>query len=371
MPPGLDLQESRKGTIIGVAVALWCLALLAVALRVLSRRIKGTKLWLDDWLIFAALPFSTTQVFVNVGYGTSKGLGHHLWATPPDSLYAYSIDLFVSQCAFAGVVVCFKLSILALYWRLFHFQRFIKALIWALAMVILLWGALVMLLATLQCNPTRALWARYDPVNPLPRDQYYCRFAERNFLLFTSVPTLVTDIIMLILPIPYIWKLKLPRSKRYGVLATFCLGSFIPAVAIVRIIFIAQGNFVGVDITWNFPLMMLLSVARVNVGILCACLPLILPVLSAINRRVRSRHAPSQRHGAAHAAAQANDGAPWPHTIGSPCGPPCKAWLRSDVSSHDAGSHLDADSSDRRPCRHGSDTIELPPLAATEQSAKR
>lgn len=51
--------------------------------------------------------------------------------------------MLISQVTYPVVVVCFKWSILALYWRLFHFQRSIKILIGILAVVVFLWGLAV------------------------------------------------------------------------------------------------------------------------------------------------------------------------------------------------------------------------------------
>lgn len=69
------------------------------------------------------------------------------------------------------------------------------------------------------------MWARFDPDNPLPAGSYNCRIGQKKFLLFNAVPTLITDILLLVLPIPYTWGLQLPRVKKIGIIATFCLGS--------------------------------------------------------------------------------------------------------------------------------------------------
>lgn len=37
------------------SIVTWCLAVLVVGLRIVSRRLKNIDLWIDDWLIIAAL----------------------------------------------------------------------------------------------------------------------------------------------------------------------------------------------------------------------------------------------------------------------------------------------------------------------------
>lgn len=82
-----------------------------------------------------------------------------------------------------------------------------------------------MLVPLLQCKPLYALWARFDPVNPLPYGSYHCRVPQKQFLMWNAIPTLVTDVLLLVLPIPYTWGLRLPKAKKIGIVATFCLGS--------------------------------------------------------------------------------------------------------------------------------------------------
>lgn len=37
------------------SIVTWCMAVLVVGLRIVSRRLKNIDLWIDDWLIIAAL----------------------------------------------------------------------------------------------------------------------------------------------------------------------------------------------------------------------------------------------------------------------------------------------------------------------------
>ena len=42
---------------------------------------------------------------------------------------------------------------------------------------------------------------------------------------YWSVPNIVTDVVMLILPMPVIWRLKISRAQKAGLTVTFLLGS--------------------------------------------------------------------------------------------------------------------------------------------------
>lgn len=54
-PPGIDLQASRQGNLVASWAATWGLAVAAVILRVLCRKLAKIRFWLDDWFIIASL----------------------------------------------------------------------------------------------------------------------------------------------------------------------------------------------------------------------------------------------------------------------------------------------------------------------------
>ena len=54
-PSDVNLADSRQSQISGAIVSTWALALIAVALRFISRRVAKSGLWWDDWLILPPL----------------------------------------------------------------------------------------------------------------------------------------------------------------------------------------------------------------------------------------------------------------------------------------------------------------------------
>jgi hypothetical protein len=73
----------------------------------------------------------------------SRGLGRHIWVTPPDSVRAWALSLFIAELGYFFTIVFVKWSILAFYWRSFHVRRSIRIPIWTLATVVGLWGTAV------------------------------------------------------------------------------------------------------------------------------------------------------------------------------------------------------------------------------------
>lgn len=67
-PPGLDLSETRQPLVLGISISVWLLAMLSIALRVVSRRIKGASLWWDDWIILVSIVNGFRLPFRNISY---------------------------------------------------------------------------------------------------------------------------------------------------------------------------------------------------------------------------------------------------------------------------------------------------------------
>ena len=70
--------------------------------------------------------------------------------------------------------------------------------------------------AILGCTPINYNWDRTQPGG-------YCVDA-RIFSIGVSIPNIVTDVIILLLPLPVIWQMQLHFSKKIALSAIFSLG---------------------------------------------------------------------------------------------------------------------------------------------------
>ncbi|KAK2617009.1 hypothetical protein QQS21_000100 [Conoideocrella luteorostrata] len=285
-PPGIDLTEDRRAAIVATSVITWVMALVAIGLRIVCRRMKGVELWLDDWLILAAVPPSCLHVFGMAGYGqfilgppVSRGVGQHIWVTPADSVRGWALGLFLAELGYFFTLMCVKWSILSFYWRSFHVRHSIRVPIWTLATIVLLWGIAVILVTLFQCQPTHAFWSRFDPEHPLSPTDYRCSIDNIKFFYANAIPTIVTDVLMLCLPVPYIYSLKLRGGQKMALAGIFLVGTFVTLVSIIRLHYLLKGDLADPDITWNFVDIGLWSVVEGNIAIVCACLPFLRPIV--------------------------------------------------------------------------------------------
>ena len=98
---------------------------------------------------------------------------------------------------------------------------------------------------------SRPLKAYWDFVPPTwhPHYPYKCRNIG-NFFFISSIVNTVQDFVMIILPIPIVWKLELPLRQRIAVISVFFLGLIVCAAGIMKLLFIIQAMILSYDSTW-------------------------------------------------------------------------------------------------------------------------
>jgi hypothetical protein len=73
------------------------------------------------------------------------------------------------------------------------------------------------LISAFQCTPVSAFWNTID---------YNTRCHYQDFLIvWSGLPNIITDALMLALPLPAIWKLHAAKSIKVGLTITFLVGS--------------------------------------------------------------------------------------------------------------------------------------------------
>ncbi|KHO10776.1 hypothetical protein MAA_11622 [Metarhizium robertsii ARSEF 23] len=281
-PSGIDLSQDKRPLIVAISVTTWILAFTTVACRIVGRRMRGLQLWLDDWFIVAALPPSLGHVLGMAAYAVSHGLGRHVWAAKRDCLYAWALGLFVAEICYTLTLVFVELSILSFFWRSFSVRDSIQWPILILASIVCIWGAAVLLVTFLQCLPTRAIWERFDPANSMSANNYTCEVDPVKFFYANAIPTIVTDLVMLMLPVPYVWRLQLPRIQKIALGCVFLAGVFVTIISMIRFYHLLSLDLEDPDITWNFVTVGIWSFVEGNTAIVCACLPFLRPVMNRI-----------------------------------------------------------------------------------------
>ncbi|PNP47022.1 hypothetical protein THARTR1_10527 [Trichoderma harzianum] len=223
-PPGINLQASRAGNLVATWASTWGLAVAAVILRVVCRKLAKIRFWLDDWFIIVSLLFSGGFTFTVTIYMVNNGFCKHIWAGPPDATRDWALGLFTTEFTYTFSLMFIKFSILAFYWRIFSIQFIDKLLLWVLAGMVACWTVASILTSVFQCVPISALWQQFDPVHPTDPSTFTCGVDIHKLFIGKTVPHIITDILILLFPVPYIWGLHLRMSQKIATACVFMLG---------------------------------------------------------------------------------------------------------------------------------------------------
>lgn len=113
-------------------------------------------------------------------------------------------------------IVCIKLSILHLYTQIFGPDR---KFMWAaatLATIVIMLGIAAVALTAASCIPFAAYWDRTIPgARCIPQGRPF--FA-------TAIANMIVDVLILALPMPKLWGLRMQASKKAGVILLFGIG---------------------------------------------------------------------------------------------------------------------------------------------------
>ncbi len=144
----------------------------------------------------------------------STGMGIHADKIPLDDIVLMSKFLVVAEILYVFNLMWTKLGILLMYYRIFHFPYF-KKMAYAIGAFIIAWVITITFLFIFICVPVEKLWYSDLPGHCI--DQVSTWIAN-------AASTILSDVVILILPIPQVWKLHLRRPEKLGAMFAFCLG---------------------------------------------------------------------------------------------------------------------------------------------------
>lgn len=135
----------------------------------------------------------------------------------------------------------------------------------------------------LQCLPITANW-RFR-ADPHPGDK--C-IPARIHLLSLAIPNVILDWALLLLPLPFVFALRMSNIRKFEVSLLLSLGATVCIFSIVRLFKVI--STAQTDITWNYVPLAEWSVAESSIGIICPCLITLRPLLRIFGKSYDSTH---------------------------------------------------------------------------------
>lgn len=158
---------------------------------------------------------------------TRYGLGLPIKDRPPANLIPYTRVNYAGRPIYQIGISFFKIALLISYLRLLKGtdQKTYRYVVFGTILLVFLAHLGCALSLILACHPVDKSW------NPLKAGT--CLAAGPSFTGY-AVVTIVSDIIVAILPLPVLLKLNIQTSKKVGLIAIFLLGLFTTICSILR-----------------------------------------------------------------------------------------------------------------------------------------
>ncbi|KAM0817900.1 hypothetical protein AB5N19_03707 [Seiridium cardinale] len=227
---------------LGTMVSMWVCstaALIFVATRIFLRLWSGQRFLKGDYWCMAAAVFITIRLVANhflLLYGSTRTLtdDRRVELLQPGNEEEYlrtvtgSKIFLLTRTMLVCLLWCLKMAVLDI------LGRMISKLPYERLVVITLWITLAstfvasVLSVFLECRP----FYLYYQVNPNPGN---CVIGNL-WLYVYEVSNIMTDALLMAIPIPLVLSVKLPKMQRLRILSLFSIGIFLIAVSIIRIL---------------------------------------------------------------------------------------------------------------------------------------
>ncbi|KAJ5095079.1 hypothetical protein N7532_007370 [Penicillium argentinense] len=271
LPVGMDLSENRAHKDNAVVITLCVVTVVMVILRFVVRtRGQKPRPELDDWLIAAAVIPLMALLAASILAG-HWGMGKHIWATTLQKVVEMKRILFAWIFVYIFELFVIKVSILMFYRRIFG----MNSMIWTCLALSTAWvtGSMIALLA---CpDPIPYFWNQtVDPLGGRFRYNFY------NYYIGNAAGNVVSDVFILLVPFPIVWRLKMRVTQKLMVSGVLLLGVFVCAASIIRLHYVHYLN--SPDLTWVMSDVYVWSAVEPCLGIICGSLPAMQPLVRSV-----------------------------------------------------------------------------------------
>ncbi|ORY67016.1 uncharacterized protein BCR38DRAFT_407036 [Pseudomassariella vexata] len=260
---------SLGGFALLVCVYIFTVACTAIlGLRFLAARLTRRRFYLDDG--FVGLAYINTVVLGGcVIWAIYNGLGRHIIELNPQEIGVQFKLVVASGVTWLLGTVTIKMSMLCLYNRLFSSSTNTRR--WASVLMVLVscYGIAFITVFLTNCQPIDQMW------NPVPDG--WCRDLSIDEFVSVSI-NLVLDLSIVLLPMPVLWRMQMTTRKKVFISIMFGLGLVTIGIMCWRLEATVQSSK-NPDFTFTLANIGLISMLELWLGIICACIPTLTPLL--------------------------------------------------------------------------------------------
>ncbi|KAL5341054.1 hypothetical protein BJX70DRAFT_396110 [Aspergillus crustosus] len=243
---------------VGMIISTACLAV-----RLYTKAFFLHQIGWDDACIVTAWIFAAASQGVLINAYANAWIGIHLWNMTSAMVAGYRKTTLTFWTLYIVALAFSKIAVLMLYRRLFTGTRLRQFTISLTVFTIAAYSFAFVVALILACSPIRKAWDTELPGSCMPRTYIY---------LGTTIANTVSDIILILIPIPVVHQLHLPFIEKVVVMFMFGAGCLTIGASIVRMATVIP--LIGaVDQTYDSSLVVIFIMIEANFIIVCGTLP--------------------------------------------------------------------------------------------------
>ncbi|PYI25925.1 hypothetical protein BP00DRAFT_467463 [Aspergillus indologenus CBS 114.80] len=228
--------------------------------------------------VFVILRFSIRTYYkqwVGVEDLGKYGGGYHI-----DDVSAAHQVLFRKFCYVATVLYCpmallVKVALLSILTRIFAPYRTKILMIYFFLGCLCVYYIIAEIVKIRMCDPIPGYWTGSPKAKCMD---------QQAALIADSVISVVSDLIILILPLPLTWSLQMSRSKKMRVIGMLSAGGLATAFSLYRLVLVVREGS-SRDMTIVFTCVIMSGNAEGGVALICACLPTINILINKLRKK--------------------------------------------------------------------------------------
>ncbi|KAI9374424.1 hypothetical protein BJX61DRAFT_540774 [Aspergillus egyptiacus] len=262
--------ESRAVVIAGVIICTLCLGL-----RVYTKVFLLHGFGWDDLCIIGAWVFSiVTQVLCLYGYANG-GIGIHIWNITPEMFLLFQKGIFAAGIVYVPALALAKASLIILYYRIISLDRLYRWALYVIGFIVVGYSIAITFALIFACRPIEKAWNAALPGTCIDQNGLYAA---------TAVTNTVTDVALIVVPIPVVLSLNMPTIQKIGLFFITVITSVIRLVTLFPFLKTEDKTYriAWTDLWMYVPLYQppksrsfrfLPSNVEANFIIICACIP--------------------------------------------------------------------------------------------------
>ncbi|USP78154.1 hypothetical protein yc1106_05428 [Curvularia clavata] len=262
-------KETRVPETIAIVTVFSIFSCICWSDRSLYRRRILRNVGSDDYAILVAQILNLGESAVNYAMLMVGGVGRHR-VFVEDKLQTFTKIMMAAMAFYNAAQIATKISLLLQYKKIFPSEPMQLICSWGTALL-LLWGVAQQILSPFICS--------YQTITITTPQT--C-LGDNPVVTAHAVMNMVTDFLVLIIPIRPVVQLQINMLRKVYLVVVLCMGLAVCIISAIRLDMLVGTRFDWSDVTWAIAVVSYLSTVETSLGIACACIPTLRPLMKRI-----------------------------------------------------------------------------------------